>query len=68
MLVAFEGAPGAAEWLPRDRAETVRRMLIDAGIPPAIISITGRGEREPAVLTPDDMAMPQNRRVEINLR
>lgn len=54
--------------LSLERAQTVRRLLIDAGIPPAIISIAGRGEREPAVPTPDDVAMPQNRRVEINLR
>lgn len=54
--------------LSLERAETVRRLLIDAGIQPAIISIAGRGEREPAVQTPDEMAQPENRRVEINLR
>lgn len=51
-----------------ERAETVRGLLIEAGIQPSIISIAGRGEREPAVPTPDDVAQPQNRRVEIDLR
>lgn len=54
--------------LSLERAETVRNLLIDAGIQPAVISIAGRGERELAVQTPDEVAQPENRRVEINLR
>jgi len=62
------GSQADNDRLSLERAETVRRLLIDAGIQPAIVSIAGRGEREPAVPTPDDVAMPENRRVEINLR
>mgnify|MGYP003383430011 CR=1 FL=1 len=62
------GSQADNDRLSLERAQTVRRLLMDAGIPPAIISIAGRGEREPAVQTLDEVAMPQNRRVEINLR
>jgi outer membrane protein OmpA-like peptidoglycan-associated protein len=32
------------------------------------IRVAGRGEREPLVPTADEVAEPQNRRVEINVR
>ena len=51
-----------------ERAETVRQLLIETGIAPSMITIAGRGEREPAVPTADEVPLPQNRRVEINLR
>ncbi len=54
--------------LSLQRAQTVRDLLVKAGVDPAMITIAGRGEREPAVLTADEVPMAQNRRVEINLR
>ncbi len=50
------------------RAETVRDKLVQAGIAASMISIAGRGEREPAVATEDGVAQAENRRVEISVR
>jgi outer membrane protein OmpA-like peptidoglycan-associated protein len=50
------------------RAETVRAMLVARGISPASITVVGRGKREPLVPTPDGVAEPRNRRVEIVVR
>lgn len=54
--------------LSLQRAERVRHELIRLGIPPSRIQAAGRGEREPLVRTPDGVAEPRNRRVEINVR
>lgn len=54
--------------LSLQRAQTVRDLLIQAGVDPSMITIAGRGEREPAVPTADEIAQAENRRVEINLR
>jgi outer membrane protein OmpA-like peptidoglycan-associated protein len=50
------------------RAERVRALLIARGIPPASIVAVGRGKREPRVPTPEGVAEPRNRRVEITVR
>ena len=50
------------------RAETVRAMLIGQGIAAASIVAVGRGKRELLVPTPDGVAEPRNRRVEIVVR
>lgn len=50
------------------RADAVKRLLIDAGVPAGAISVAGRGEREPAVHTADGKAELRNRRVEIRVR
>jgi outer membrane protein OmpA-like peptidoglycan-associated protein len=50
------------------RAERVRRDFVDRGIPTGSINVAGRGEREPVVLTADEVSEPRNRRVEINVR
>jgi len=50
------------------RADMVRVALIDAGVRREQIAIAGRGEREPAVPTADEVAEPRNRRVEIMVR
>ena len=50
------------------RAERVRALLIARGIAPASIVAVGRGKREPRVPTPDGVAEPRNRRVEITVR
>ena len=50
------------------RAETVRDLILQAGLQPTLLEVAGRGEREPLVPTADEVPEVQNRRVEINLR
>jgi OmpA-OmpF porin, OOP family len=50
------------------RAETVRDKLVQAGIAASLISVAGRGERQPAIATADGVAQAENRRVEITVR
>jgi outer membrane protein OmpA-like peptidoglycan-associated protein len=50
------------------RAERVRALLVARGIPPASVVAVGRGKRELLVPTPDGVAEPRNRRVEITVR
>ena len=50
------------------RAERVRDELLKVGIAAERIRVEGRGEREPLVPTPDEVAEPRNRRVEISIR
>jgi OmpA-OmpF porin, OOP family len=50
------------------RAERMREMLIELGIPPERIQARGRGKRELLVPTEDEVSEPRNRRVEINVR
>ena len=54
--------------LSLERAQTVRDLLLQAGVKVEQIEVAGRGEREPRVPTPDEQPEEQNRRVEINLR
>jgi OmpA-OmpF porin, OOP family len=50
------------------RAQRVRQMLIERGLPAERIEAAGRGKRELLVATPDNVSEPRNRRVEINVR
>jgi outer membrane protein OmpA-like peptidoglycan-associated protein len=54
--------------LSLQRAQTVRAALVEAGIEAGKIAVAGRGEREPAVGTADEVANERNRRVEIMVR
>jgi outer membrane protein OmpA-like peptidoglycan-associated protein len=54
--------------LSLSRAERMREMLIELGIPPERIMARGRGKRELLIPTADDVREPRNRRVEINVR
>lgn len=54
--------------LSRERAAEVRQMLVQRGFPAERIEARGRGEREPAVPTGDEVDEPQNRRVTIDVR
>ena len=54
--------------LGQQRAEIVRAALIRLGVPPADIRAISRGKRALAVATPDGVAEPRNRRVEIIVR
>ena len=50
------------------RAERLREMMVELGIPPGRILATGRGKRELLVPTEDNVSEPRNRRVEISVR
>ena len=54
--------------LALQRAEAIRRAMIERGVAPADISAVGRGKRELLVQTPDGVPEPRNRRVEIVVR
>ncbi len=54
--------------LSKVRAETLRDLLIESGVPANKLEVVGRGEREPLVATDDEVDEPKNRRVEINVR
>lgn len=54
--------------LSLERATTMRRVLIEAGISGDHFQTSGHGERELLVPTPDNVDEPRNRRVEINVR
>jgi outer membrane protein OmpA-like peptidoglycan-associated protein len=62
------GAETLNEVLSMRRALAVRGMLMDLGVAPGAIEVSGRGEREPLVPTADGVAEERNRRVEMNLR
>jgi outer membrane protein OmpA-like peptidoglycan-associated protein len=50
------------------RAMTVRALLTDAGLDPAVIEVASHGESVLLVNTPDNTYEPRNRRVEITIR
>lgn len=50
------------------RAQRTRDMMVAMGIPPERVEAAGRGKRELLVPTPENVAEPRNRRVEINVR
>ena len=50
------------------RAETIRDRLVRDGLSSNSISVAGRGELDPAVVTAPQVSEPRNRRVEITVR
>jgi outer membrane protein OmpA-like peptidoglycan-associated protein len=62
------GSDSENDVLSLKRANTVREMLIQIGIPKEAIEVVGRGERELLVRTADGVSEEKNRRVEIKLR
>lgn len=62
------GRPDANQRLSERRAKTVLEALVAAGVPVDRITAGAFGESQPAFVTPDNTAEPQNRRVEIYLR
>ena len=62
------GSLESNDLLSLQRAQTVRDLIVQAGIQPDLIGVSGRGEREPLVATDDEVPEEKNRRVEINLR
>jgi len=54
--------------LSEGRAAAVRDWLVANGVAEGTVRTTGRGERDPVVMTADGVAEPQNRRVEVTIR
>lgn len=52
----------------RERAESVRDMLIKMGVPATAIEATSHGKRNPLVKVPDGTAEPRNRRVSVTIQ
>ncbi|WP_265468757.1 OmpA family protein [Arenimonas daejeonensis] len=60
-----QGADAANQALSQRRAEAVRRVLEDAGLPSARLSASGRGESAPVADNATAEGRARNRRVEI---
>jgi outer membrane protein OmpA-like peptidoglycan-associated protein len=62
------GTPAANYELGMKRALTVRALLVEAGLDPALIEVSSLGEADLLVKTPDETPEPRNRRVDITVR
>jgi outer membrane protein OmpA-like peptidoglycan-associated protein len=62
------GTPGSNVELGLRRANAVRGLLVDAGLPGSSIAVTSHGEGALLVHTADGVVEPRNRRVEITVR
>lgn len=62
------GSPQLNEKLSQGRSERIRRLLQQNGIKPELMSVSSHGKRNPLVATPDGVAEPRNRRVEVIVR
>jgi outer membrane protein OmpA-like peptidoglycan-associated protein len=51
-----------------ERAEAIQRILVESGVPAEHIATDSHGDGNPAVPTPDGVAEPRNRRVEVTVR
>lgn len=70
-VVGHADREGDRKWnytLSRMRADTISRMLKKLGVDPEIMEITSHGEENPLIPTPDGVAEPRNRRVEVIVR
>jgi len=70
-IIGYTDTAGSAEYnqaLSERRAKAVSDMLLQAGIRPAVLTTTGRGENDLAVQTPDNTPDQANRRAVINIR
>lgn len=54
--------------LSLERANAIKNLLTERGIPAAAIVVAGRGELDTLIDTADDVDEPRNRRVEITVR
>lgn len=62
------GTVQANDALSLQRALAIRQLIVERGFSPARVEAVGRGEREPAVSTDDEVQEPRNRRAEILVR
>ena len=63
-----QGALEANDQLSLERAQAVRGLMMARGFKGELIEAVGRGEREPAIPTEDDVAEPRNRRAVVVVR
>jgi outer membrane protein OmpA-like peptidoglycan-associated protein len=71
MVIGHTDRVGSVEGndsLSMKRAEGMRDLLIESGVPADKLEVIGRGERDPLVPTDDEVDEPKNRRVEISVR
>jgi OmpA-OmpF porin, OOP family len=67
-VTGFTDTSGSADYNQRlsvRRANAVAAVLVQDGVPQNDLVVTGRGENDLRVPTPDGVREPQNRRVEI---
>jgi len=67
-VTGFTDTSGSADYNQRltvRRANAVASVLVQDGVPQNDLMVTGRGENDLRVPTPDGVREPQNRRVEI---
>jgi outer membrane protein OmpA-like peptidoglycan-associated protein len=62
------GPPALNFQLALRRAQTVRELLLAAGLDDGAVDVASHGEAQPLVLTPDETNEPRNRRVVITVR
>lgn len=62
------GDPKSNDTLSLARAAEVRQMLVDRGVPAARVEAAGRGARDLAIPTADQVDEPRNRRVTLEIR
>ena len=63
-----QGAANANEALALKRATAIAEQLRELGLKDTVMAVESHGERNLLVSTPDEIAEPRNRRVEITLR
>lgn len=71
MVIGHTDSVGGLDYNDRlslARAERLREMLVELGLPTERIRAAGRGKRELLVPTDDNISEPRNRRVEISVR
>lgn len=64
----FLGSNAYNDRLSVQRAQRVKELLVERGLPPRSIQVSGRGKREPLHPASGNVAEPRNRRVEISVR
>lgn len=64
----FLGSHEYNDALSLQRAKRVQELLVQRGIPPKAIEVSGRGKREPLYPAPAGVPELRNRRVEISVR
>ncbi|MDR6858163.1 outer membrane protein OmpA-like peptidoglycan-associated protein [Variovorax guangxiensis] len=62
------GSPARNDELSRRRAEQVSQLFLARGFPAHRVEVVGRGERDLAIPTADEVDEPRNRRVAIEVR
>ncbi|MGE4292784.1 MAG: OmpA family protein [Desulfovibrio sp.] len=70
-VVGHADREGNRKWnytVSKMRAEEISRQLIKMGVNPEFLEVTSHGEENPLIPTPDNVAEPRNRRVEVIVR